>query len=1202
MKNSKNDVVSPRIKSFAAVRFSIAKGLLLLLCLLFAAVHSQAQTTTADVVGTVTDPSGAVLSNAKVTVENLATHGTHTAQTTSSGDYDVPFLLPGHYSVRVEVAGFKAFSVADITLQVGDRARVDAQLQVGDASQTVEVVAQSPLLQSETSNVSSSISERAVQDLPLPTRNLTTLITYAPGVNEGASVDSLSSGARPDDRRQTSSFSANGEDVELNNEQIDGTDNNERVIGTIGVKPPIDAIEEVTVQTNNYTAESGRTPGGLVTVITKSGGNNFHGSLYEYLQNDHLNARNPFDVAPLPKSEQRQNDFGGSVGGPIIRDRTFFFFSYEGFRQVVGVGSPIFSSVPTAAEQALGPAGIVAADPNIPAGTPVDPVAANLLKLYPLPNTGTPNQVVNNFVFDPNNVQSSNAYSARVDHRFNDKNLFFARFTSNNVASVIPTNLPNVTINGVSVNPGNGQFGFAGPAKDIAYNSQIDFVHTFSSNLVLELRAAYTQVNNSSNSPNSGTNAATALGFPSNINFGPLDSSGLPLINISGTAALGDSNFVPIQDVSNTFEENGTVSYTRGKHSFKFGAALIRRQARNLQSSNGVGNINFGLPEDNGTTAQDAVNNLATFLVGAFTGEGRNTDLFTPNFRSWEPSFFAQDNWKVRSWLTINIGARYDVFTPFTEVHGFLSNFDPVTQQLLVPAQGLKALQAIGADTTGIVASSPTAGVHTTYSNVAPRVGFAATIAPNTVLRGGYGIANFPGNYTSNASLKNAPFNGVYAPSIGGVGCQSPLASQIETNFNLRNPNQQVQVLPSCQAALGQTTTLSGPTGGIPVPTPQALNSPDLSLPDNVALNFRTSYVHQFNLELQKQIGSNVFTIGYVGQLGRHLPQVVNDINVPDPLTTVPSAANSAGFGLPNTITGAPCVTPVNGCDLRFTVRPTATTLPGLGSVGEYLSEGTSSYHSLQVSYQHSYHNGLTVSTNYTYSHAIDDASDLSLEGQEGFGNADPFDLKKFETGNSDLDLRHRFVATATYELPFGKSYTGAEKLALSGWQVNGILILNSGSPFSITDNFTGFANSVFNGIGGGTTRPEQIASPGISNQSNAEFFNTNAFEIPVLGTIGNLGRNTLFGPAFHSFNFSAFKDFAITEKIKLQFRTEVFNLTNTPNFFIPNNQNDHATTNQVPTAAQIAAGTVSPAFGQVVVTSPNYTPREVQFALKLLF
>ena len=509
--------------------------------------------------------------------------------------------------------------------------------------------------------------------------------------------------------------------------------------------------------------------------------------------------------------------------------------------------SLIHISVPTAAEQALGPAGIVAADPDIPAGTPVDPIAANLFKLYPSPNTGAAGALVNNFVFDPNKTQFSNAFDARVDHRFNENNLLFARFTSNNVSSVIPTNLPSVTVNNVLINPGNGQFGFAGPAKDIAYNAQLNYTHVFSPALLLELKAAYTLIDNTSNSPNSGTNAATAVGFPNNINFGPLDSSGLPLINMSGTAPLGDSNFVPIVDVSNTFEENGAISYTRGSHSIKAGVEVIRRQARNVQSSNGVGNINFGLPEDSGATPQDAINNLATFLVGAFTGEGRNTDLETPNYRSWETGFYAQDTWKVRPWLTVNYGARYDIFTPFTEVHGFLSNFDPATNQLLVPAAGLKFLTAEGADTTGIVASSATAGLKTTYSNIGPRVGFAATVARGTVLRGGFGIAYFPGNYTSNASLKNAPFNGIYSPSIGGTSCQSPLASQIEINAT------GTAALPSCQAGLGQTTTLGGATGGLPVPVPQALNSADLSLPDNVALNFRTSYVEQFNLMLQKQ-------------------------------------------------------------------------------------------------------------------------------------------------------------------------------------------------------------------------------------------------------------------------------------------------------------------------------------------------------------
>ena len=516
----------------------------------------------------------------------------------------------------------------------------------------------------------------------------------------------------------------------------------------------------------------------------------------------------------------------------------------------------------------------------------------------------------------------------------------------------------------------------------------------------------------------------------------------------------------------------------------------------------------------------------------------------------------------MKPWLTLNYGLRYDIYTPFTEADGRISNFDPATNTLLIPASELAVLNSQGVDTTGMVASSDTAGLKTTYSNFEPRVGFAASLGHQTVLRGGFGIADFPGNYTSNASLKNAPFNGVYAPSINGQGCQSTLATQVETASTGSS------TLPSCQTGLGQTTALGQ---GIPIPVPQALNSPSLSLPDNVALNFRTSYVEQFNLLLQKQFGQNVITVGYVGSVGRHLPVVINDINVPNPLTAPAS---------------------LRGPDGRFDVRPTAAILPGLGGVGEYESAGSSSYHSLQTSFQRRYSKGLTVSANYTYSHSIDDATTLSYEGQEGFGNADPFAIQQFETGNSDLDLRHRFVGTVTYELPFGKNFVGAKKMALAGWQANTVLIWNSGSPFSITDNFTGFANSVFNGIGGGPTRPNQIAPATLSNPSIGEWFNPAAFVIPPLGTIGNTPRNSLYGPSFRHFDLSIFKDFTLTERVKLQFRAEAFNLTNTPSYFVANNQNDAPTTNAVQGAG----------FGKIVITNPNYAPRALQLALKLVF
>ena len=1129
------------------------------------------QTTTADILGTVSDATGAIIPNAKVTLEDNGTHRIQTAQANSSGEFDFTLLQPGRYTVTVSAPGFSDFRVTAINVNGGDHARADAKLTVGQAAQVVEVTSTTPLLQADSVNVTTTITTEAVESLPTAQRNLTSLVILTPGANEAATVDGLSSGARPDDRRLSSAYSINGEDSQLNNNQIDGTDNNERIIGTIGVKPLIDAIEEVTVQTNDYTPETGRSAGGVISVLTKRGTNSFHGGAYEFIQNDRFDAKNPF-AAPGRAPELRQNDFGGSLGGPIFKDKTFFFGAAEGFRLVSGAQTPAISTVPTLAQE-QNPAAIVAADPYT-AGLPIDPVALNLFKLYPAPNQGGANAVNNNFIFQPKSTNFSYTIDGRIDHQFNSNNQLTARYTSNHVNAVIPTALPNVVINGVSINPGNGQYGFAGPAQDLAYNGQITYTHTFTQSLLLELRAAYTRIDNQSGSPNSGTNAATAVGFPGNIDYSAA-SSGLPLIGIANFAPLGDSNFVPIHDLTNTYQYSGVVSYARGRHNLRFGAESIRRQAQNQQSSNGVGNINFGLPQDAGSLN----NSLATFLVGAFTGEGRNIDLYTPNYRTWEPGFFAQDTWRVNPNLTVVYGARYDFYTPFTEADGRISNYDPLNHVLLVPQKGYAFLQSQGANLSGVVASTPTAGIQTTYTNLAPRVGYAATVHPGLVARGGFGLAFFPGNYTSNASLKNAPFNAVYSPSVNGTGCQSPLANQIIAKYLAANPTAASTITnnPACQASLGQTTTLSGATGGIPIPAPQALNSPNLSLGDNVAQNFRSSYVIQFNQLIEKEFGGkNVVTIGYVGQLGRHLPATINDINVPDP--------NTAVLGT------------------KLTVRPTATILPGLGEVGEYYSIGSSSYHALQVSFQRRLSQGLTVTSNYTWSHAVDDVTDLSLEGQEGWGNLDPFNIAKYETGSSDLDLRNRFVFAGNYELPFFKQDKGLKRLVLGGFQANAIWIWNAGSPFSITDNYTGQGNSIYGGIGGGPTRPLQVGNPKANGHQINQWFNPLAFETPANGQFGNTSRNSLTGPTFEHFDFSLFKNILITEKYNLELRAETFNLTNTAGYFVPNNQNDHATTNAVGTPNANGVLTPGTGFAQIVSTNPSYTPRTLQLAAKFRF
>ncbi len=1121
-------------------QYLLVLAAILCVCLL-ASVSAIAQVTTADVLGTVTDNSGAVVPDAKVTITNIGTNDARSGHTNSAGEYVFTLLLPGRYSVRVESANFKAF-IANVTVSAGDRARVDAPLQVGSATETIEVTATTPLLQTDSSTVGATVTERAVEDLPLGTRNLINLVQLVPGANEAASISGLSSGQRPDDRRQTNSFSVHGHDDILNNELIDGTDNNERIIGTIGVKPSIDAIQEVSVQTNDYAPEGGRTPGAVVNIITKSGTNKFHGSLFEFFQNNALNARNPFDPKPnattpiSPQSELRQNDFGGSFGGPIIKNRTFFFAAFEEFRQVAGVQNPIFSTVPTLAQEQAGPAAIVAADPDT-ASHAVDPIAAKLFSLYPAPNTGGPGATSGNFVFDPNKTQFSTTVDARIDHKFNESNLLYGRYTLNNVTTTIPDNLPSVNVGGTVVNPGSGPFGFSGPAKDIAHNLQLNFTHIFSPALLLELKAAYTRINNSSDSTNAGKNPATLFGFPSNINVGP-SATGLPLIQFPGIQALGDSRFIPLQDLNNTFQYNGAITYTFGQHTIKAGAALIRRQAREVQSDNANGRYQFGLQKDGGTANQNA-RDLATFLVGAFTGVVRSASLFAPDYRMWEPGFFAQDNWKIKRWLTVNYGFRYDIYTPFTEVHNHISNFDLTTGQILV---------------AGVNGVSDTAGIKTDYSNFSPRIGFAASLGHGMVVRGGFGLTYFAGNYTSNAALKNPPFTSSFAPV-----CSSSVANQID-------PGNNPTVCGSPQAP-GAPPTLSA---GIPVPSAPAPGTPFLSF-SAVQPDLRSGYVEQLNLMVEKQFGQNVLTVGYVSDLGRHLPMTLNNVNVPNPTGLTP--------------------TQIHG----ITTKP----FPNVAGIQDYISQGSSSYQALEVSFQRRFSKGITIGSNYSWSHSIDDTTTLSFEGQEGWANANPFNVHALEMSNSDLDLRHRFVAYTTYELPFGKGFSGLKKMALGGWQTNALLVWNSGSPFTITDNFT-FNQTVFNNAVAAATpdRPRQIAPASVPNPSIAQWFNPNAFVIPGDGEIGNTPRNSLYGPHFRHFDFSLFKDFQLKEGIKLQLRSEFFNVTNTPSYFVANNQNSDNTTNLVPKLGVAP----KPEFGRIVRTNPNYTPRAMQLAFKLVF
>jgi outer membrane receptor protein involved in Fe transport len=1118
------------------------------------------QVATADLTGTATDSTGAAIPGATVTLTNVDTHVSQVAKSNGEGGFGFTFLQPGHYSVRVESPGFKTFEIPDIGLQGGDHGRADAAMQPGAVGETVKVTSELPLLQADSSTMQTTIGQQAAADLPLPTRNLTSLITFTAGANEASNPNGLSSGGRPNDRRQTSSFSVNGQQDTLNNELIDGTDNNERVIGTIGVKPPIDAIEEVTVQTNEYAPEVGRAPGGIISVLTKSGTDSFHGSGFEFIKNTVFDARNPFNPTPneltpfSPKAALRQNDFGGSVGGPIFRGRTFFFVAYEGFTQTQGK-NPVLNTVPTLAEQEAGPEGIKDADPAT-APYPVDPIAVNYFKFYPLPNTGGANATQLNYVYVPVNTQTSNIGDARVDHRFNSSNSVFGRFTMNYVSTYIGANMPSVDFSGLVLSPGNGPNGYSGPALNTAYSYQLNYIHVFTPNFLLELKAAYDRVNNTASAPNQGTNAATAFGFPTNVNYGPA-SSALPVLTFSNSLSpLGDSEYEPLQNLTGTYQYYGNLSYTHGRHTMKFGAVLIRRQVRVLQSISANSNYTFSVPGDSTTSA-----GLASFLVGAFTTEQRTVNLNTPDYRVWEPGFYAQDTWRVNEKLTLNYGARYDIFTPFTEAHNYQSNFDPFNEQLYVAGEN-----GVGA----------TAGVQTDYSNFSPRVGFAYSVLPGTVVRGGFGISFYPGTMTTMATMKNIPFNSTFNPN-----CGSDIAVEIEAERAAAGSIAATQVQPLC------STIPTAPTRfdqGMPVPTVQNINSPGLSF-TSVDRHLKNGMAEQFNLMVERQFHLNVFTIAYVGALGRHVPAPLYDMNVPNPALYTPA-------------------------ELVLQNRPTFATYPNIGSVKYWTDGGTQSYHALQLTFQRRYSNGLSFQANYTFSHDMDNVSSISNEGASGFGNMNPYDYSSVDYGNSDLDLRQRTAFTASYASSWGKGWNRFSRALLTGYQFNIVYIWNTGNPFTVTDASTTFSQSVFkSGLGGGTDRPMQIANPILKNPGINHWFNTTAFVQPAPGVIGNERRNQLYGPHFQHLDVSIFRNFRITSRVSLQLRAESFNLTNTPAYYIAagasqTNAFTPSCSYTLHPGAPTCTAPAAPnsAFGKITQTNPSYSPRNLQFAAKITF
>jgi hypothetical protein len=1253
---------------------------LIFVCLFLLITAGARAQNTADVVGTVVDASRAVVPGATVTITNTGTGVSQTATSTGSGDYAFNLLQVGTYSLKVEAKGFKTYSAPNITLSSGDRARVDAEMTLGDVSQTVEVSSGiAPALQTDTSTISTTVTSQAVEDIPLDGRNITKLVQLAPGVNQGQPND-LDSGSRPDDRRPTVEFSANGQTDRANNVLIDGMDNN-GVRGSTILRPSVEAIQEVSIASNLYDASMTRVGGAAVDIITKAGTNSFHGSAFEFFRNKVLdtnpnyrfpvsNTAGVLNLSPtLPKPAFRQNQYGGSIGGPIRKNKTFFFGDFEKFSKALAI--PVNGTVPTNCERGLAVCpdgktqfgdfsdqpdlsvyggGSTNCTPNtnviaigtcpyvvVPAGS-ITTIGRTYFNMYPLP---TSPGLLSNYNANALATQGSTTFDLRFDHHFSDADTLFARYSFNDTTTLTPDAFPavrldpatgNISSSGVLVQPSasavGGSNNFPGLSKERAQGVAISYVHVFSPSVVLNLKAGFDRLANNSLSLNSGSNAANKF-FPctatSCINIGP-SSSGIPNIAMGGSITasggasallnsysyIGDTTFLPIIIYSDYFQYMGALTWNKGPHSVRIGAQLIRRRDVSGQNVNGQGGFGF----TGGFTGVPGADLLEGLGSG---GLARNFTLVQPGLRVWEPGVYVQDDWRAKRWLTLNIGVRYDMFTPSTEKYGRIPN--------LSLANGFFASPSL----PGIQQTSPTDLVKPFYGGISPRIGFAATLPHTVVLRGGFGISYFGG---PTAPSRNPPFtfNFLCQPQ-NETGTNTPCASQFGSSATIAFGACPFTDATCTTGVKANPASSVGQTGGAlfaagaPVPVLSVLpvlpptTCPASALPTsggcsaaggNQYATFGSissiwphqpySYLEQYNLQVQKEFSGNVITLGYVGEFARHL-------------------GYSESFNTQNA---------------NLSQNPALTSLPlaiqngfpwlAKNAVNMTMPMGTSSYNALQANFVRRFKGGLTANINYTWAHAMNNGNGPCKPefGPANFGvsngpkYSDPCYYDNVASpgtplvvtnlvsgpgmiGNTSLDVPNRIAGAITYQLPFGKSFTGYKAVLVKDWSTNVAGSWQSGLPFGV-----GNAQPL-SGVGGSV---DQVCSGKLSNPTKQNYINEACFKQPTQFTYGVKDALQNWGPRQRSVDFSIAKDFGLTERLKMQFRAEIFNLFNTPSFAPPGGvPGTGAPSVNIPAfgsnglgLAQNPSSPTSLNAGAITLLNPNFNTRVIQFGLKLLF
>jgi hypothetical protein len=1200
-------------------------------CLVSSLVQGQA---TGSFSGTVSDNSGAVVAGAKVTVTAQATNASRDAVSDDTGHFLVPLLGVGDYAIKVEATGFKAAEAKDIRLQIDEHRELDFKLVPASVSTSVEVNATEVAVQTTNPTLGQVITSEQVAELPLNGRDFVQLATLTPGVTQETNPNSFFNGGPSSEvsARGTFSLSVGGSRAQSTDWLLDGVDNNELTAGGIAILPSIDAIQEFKVLTYNYSAEWGTRAGPTVLVTTKSGSNQFHGSLFEFFRNTKLDAATYSFGQNTPKQQFNLNQFGGALGGAIQKDKTFFFLDYQAKRQRHGI--PFTGLIPTQAMMAgdytNDPYGnlntLQLIDPYVNTTTTTTPqpficnnvggtlvpVAPNsdgtqtatgttqncdiiptglinqtgqaLLNLYPQSNASNPSLGFN-YTNTPVRKLNEGEFDIRLDHNFSSKDSAFGRFSYDQAFSFVPGGSPGFAE--------QGAFASTQRITNHGRNVAVSETHIFSDRTINQFSAGFNRIFNYILSYGTGSCEAAKLGiqgadlgsacgsitgYPADLNQSvkACVGCGLSSTQLTGYWSVGDRGFSPFQGGTNVFSVSDSLEMIRGKHNIRIGGGIRANQMNVLTNGFGDGYFLVFGSYTGDATADLLVDQLGgaihdqTFL-GATTG--RRWKMFRP---------FVQDDWRVTNSLTLNLGLAWSLTTPITEAEGRQANFNYATGQYLIagPAPGI-------AGCTNCVRTGGAVGLQFDKTAFEPRIGIVwkPLGSEKTAIRAGYAIYH----------------DSAWSQGAQGTWQNPPYYAEVD-NFNY---------FPGGPCPFGNATSAAPQNCGLELSLLQPNLQPILAPPSpdsftgtiqSQNLNFKQGMVQQFNLNVEHQLpGAVVLTAGYAGSRSTHI--LVDGLN--------------ENIGSPTACAGGPDAVPGSGYTLGCGPGGAYFAAPygPFTAIDNNTDNGRARYDSLQVKAEKNARHGLYALLSYTYSRTFDSGFPDGLGTLPGAMYWPLPGAQKADWGLSQINLNNQFTASVLYDLPFGKGkkfgggWSGPVNTILGNWKVNLIEKAISGFPLFVVDSDnTSGVNFMWNG--NALNRPNEVGNPNEAGpvagnptcvaptqiHTLSHWFNPCAFvstgaSPATAGELGDAPRAPVYGPRFVNTDFSAIKDFplSIREGMNIQFRAEFFNLFNHPHFFMPGSS-----------AAAMQDISSPSSFG--IANSTLNDPRFIQFALKLIF